>query len=83
MIGRAASAAEDEFADTGIGTDLYCSADDPDVRCTLTASNRGLAKRSVQNPAGDVGADQVEQFVGAAGENRPNRVQREALCLLG
>jgi hypothetical protein len=39
--------------------------------------------RSVQDPAGDVGADQVEQFVGAAGENRPDRVQREALCLLG
>ena len=71
------------FIDHGLSVTTYCSADDPDVRCPLTASNQGLAKRSVQNPAGDVGADQVEQFVGAAGEDRPNRVQREALCLLG
>ena len=38
---------------------------------------------SIQDPARDISRDQVEQFIGAPGQDCPDCVEGEALCLLG
>src|SRR4051812_46095995 len=48
------------------------------MRCALWLT----ATRSVENSSRDVGGDQVEELVTAAGQNGPDGVEREPLCLL-
>src|SRR5580693_7667306 len=52
-------------------------------RDSCSCAEQTLVMLSIQDPARDIGCDQVEQFVAAPGQDGPNCVEGEALCLLG